>query len=256
VKTDDPREPRIRDLTPEEIAAGIALQQAEAAKMLAEAEVAQNDALKKAAETRMALAMADAAVIALHEKEREELVDLAGHAEWLAADERHHVYQFNGAVESATVKTCMKQLAIWNRSEPGCDIEIVFHSPGGSVIDGLALFDYILSIRAKGHHVTTTALGYAASMAGILLQAGDTRRMGREAYVLIHEISTGAIGKIGEIEDEVTFVKKIQSRVLDIFVDRANGKIKKATMERKWRRKDWWLDSTEALKYGLVDEIA
>jgi ATP-dependent protease ClpP protease subunit len=77
--------------------------------------------------------------------------------------------------------------------------------------------------------------------------------MGHESYILIHEVSFGAGGKIGEVEDEVAFVKKIQSRVLDIFASRS--KLSKATIARKWRRKDWWLDSTEALKAGFVDEL-
>ncbi|MCJ7796839.1 MAG: ATP-dependent Clp protease proteolytic subunit [Thermoleophilia bacterium] len=248
-------ESREREPTAEEILAGIQLKQAEAMKMLAEAALAKSDALKKAAETREATARAQGFAIDLREKRRGERIDIASHAEWLASDARHHVYQFTGKVDDSSTKMCMHQLAIWHRTEPDCPMEIVFHSPGGNVIDGMALFDYILGLRSQGHHVTTTARGYAASMAGILLQSGDVRRMGKEAYLLIHEISTGAIGKIGEIEDEVTFVKKIQSRVLDIFVDRAGGKIKKATMERKWRRKDWWLSSDEALRYGLVDEI-
>lgn len=243
-----------RELTPEEIQASIELKQAEAKKMLAEAALAQNDALKKAAETREANAKADVALIALREKEREEVVDVAGHTEWLAADARHHIYQFGGTVDGGSVKTCMKQLAVWNRSEPGCAIEIVFHSPGGSVIDGMALFDYILGLRAKGHHITTTGLGYAASMAGILLQAGDVRRMGREAYILIHEVSNSTSGKIGEIEDDVKFMKMVQARVLAIFAERSN--LSKKQIQSRWSRKDWWIDSDTALKLGLVDEIA
>ena len=58
-------------------------------------------------------------------------------------------------------------------------------------------------------------------MAGILLQAGDIRIMGAESWLMIHEISFGASGKIGEIEDTVEWVKKIQERVVKIFaVDR------------------------------------
>src|SRR5665213_3187680 len=111
----------------------------------------------------------------------------------LTANEYHHKYNFTSAVDSTSSQHCMDVLETWGRLDPGCDIEIVFSSPGGSVIDGMALFDFIQGIRAKGHKVTTGTIGYAASMAGILLQAGDVRWIGREAYILIHEVSFGCV---------------------------------------------------------------
>lgn len=173
---------------------------------------------------------------------------------WRLADNRfHHVYTFTEPVGGNSVGKCMQQLDVWKRVDPDCAITIVFNSPGGSVIDGMALFDYILQLRDSGHHVTTKAMGFAASMAGILLQAGDVRQMGREAYLLIHEISTVTGGTMGQIEDEVTFLKMIQKRIVSIFSTRA--KISRSAIERGWKRKDWWLDSTEALKLGFVDEV-
>ncbi len=125
----------------------------------------------------------------------------------------------------------------------------------------MALFDCIQELRRKGHFITTRALGMAASMAGILLQAGDKRVISREAYLLIHEISAGAVGKIGEMEDDMIFLNKIQGRILDIFATRcqatkAPNKLTRQRLANGWKRKDWWLDSAECLKYGLVDEVA
>jgi len=221
-------------------------EEAEEQKALAEAEKIKIEAEKLRAEAREALARARSAELDAESRER-------AHKEALARDIYHHVYVFDQTVNAESVKRCIETLSIWSRLDPGCDIEIILKSPGGSVIDGLALFDFIQSLRRKGHKVTTVAMGYAASMAGILLQAGTVRAMTKESYVLIHEISTGAIGKISEIEDEVKFVKKIQKRVLDIYASRA--KVKRSYFERRWRRKDWWLDSDECLRIGLVDEI-
>src|SRR5665213_527799 len=182
----------------------------------------------------------------------------------LTANEYHHKYNFTSAVDSTSSQHCMEALETWSRLDPTCDIEIVFSSPGGSVIDGMALFDFIQGIRAKGHKVTTGAIGYAASMAGILLQAGDVRWIGREAYILIHEVSFGAGGKMGEVEDEVKFVKKIQNRVLDIFAKRcaeagknktASKPLTKTQIQQRWERKDWWLESSEAVTWGFADEV-
>ena len=198
------------------------------------------------AEAQIARAQAIAAEIGQRDLERKE-------TDYLAGNKFHHVYAFNDAVGSSSVGACISQLNIWSRTEPGCDIEIIFNSPGGSVIDGMALYDYFQTLRRAGHKLTTVTYGMAASMAGILLQAGDVRVIGAESYVLIHEISTMAIGKIGDLEDVVEFCKKIQKRVIDIFATRSNKPA--SYFEKHWRRKDWWLSSDECVKIGIVDEV-
>ena len=176
--------------------------------------------------------------------------------EEMARNKYHHVYHFTDSVSASSVRACMDQLTVWMRTaddEEKQPITIVFSSPGGSVVEGMALWDYIQQVRRAGHHVTTHTIGYAASMAGILLQAGDVRTMGAEAYILVHEVSAAAVGKIGEMEDEMKFLKMISSRVLDIFA--ARTKLTKRQLDARWRRKDWWLSSSDALKLGFVDEV-
>ena len=92
----------------------------------------------------------------------------------------------------------------------------MFDSPGGGIIEGFSLFDQILWLRANGHQVTTIGQGMAASMAGVLLQAGDIRIMSPQASLLIHEASFGAMGSFGQVEDQVKFVKKLQERILEL----------------------------------------
>ena len=171
----------------------------------------------------------------------------------LAGDTYNHVYQFSSEVTSGSVASCIDKLSRWARMEPGCDIEVIFNSPGGSVIPGMALFDYLVDLRHKGHKLTTVALGHAASMAGILLQAGTHRVMGPESWLLIHEISFMAIGKIGEVEDTTDWAKRICERVVQIFAERS--KMAATEIELRWKRKDWWLSSNECLTLGLVDEV-
>ena len=191
--------------------------------------------------------------------EREELKFLKEKA----ANSFHHIYPFGSDVSQSSVNSCINQLTEWMRLDPECDIEIVFNSPGGSVIHGMALWDFIQTVRSKGHKVTTSTIGYAASMAGILLQAGDVRVMGKESWLMIHEASFGAGGKIGEVEDTVEWVKRVCARIVDIFVDRckhadsttATKRLTKSKFVSSWRRKDWWISSEEALEYGLIDEI-
>lgn len=219
---------------------------AEIAKINAETVCARNDAKLKAAETRKAEADAEKAEIELAEARDKERSRKAG-------DSFHHIYAFNAVVAESSVRSCMNRLAEWSRNEPKCAIEIVFNSPGGNVIDGFALFDYILMLRTMGHQVTTTGLGMAASMAGILLQAGDRRVMGSEAWLLIHQGSFGAVGSVGEVEDTVEWVKRIQKRILRILASRSN--LTEHQIARRWHRKDWWISSDEALKLGFIDEV-
>ena len=175
------------------------------------------------------------------------------HDRRMSDDENNHLYRFDGAVSKSSVLRCMKKLTEWSRLSPECDMEIVFSSPGGSIIDGFELFDFIQELRSRGHKITTGSLGMAASMAGILLMAGDVRWIGHQCWMMIHRAAFGAIGKTYEVEDEVKLVKRIEERCLDIFVSRS--KLTKQKIKRNWDRKDWWIDADECLDLGLVDEI-
>lgn len=222
-------------------------------KLKAEAEHFKSEAAKSNTErlglkemARQAKAQADTAELMVRQNERTE-------QELLAQNKYHLVYTFDQPVGSGSVKDCIHQLTEWSRTRPGADLEIIFNSPGGKIVDGMALFDFIRYLRTKDHKITTSTIGYAASMAGILLQAGDHRVMGREAWLLIHQGSFGVVGTAGEVEDTVAWMKQLQNRILDIFVERS--KLTKKQLQHRWQRKDWWISSQEALKLGFVDEV-
>ena len=223
----------------EEVAADIQVRLAEVKKAEAEITKIEAEARKVAAEAGKAEIEFQKAYVT-RQKE-------------LALDEENYLYRFNKDVSSISVQACMSKLTQWHRENPKCDMEIVFSSPGGSIIDGFELFDFIQDLRGKGHKVTTGSLGMAASMAGILLQAGDVRWIGHQAWMMIHRAAFGAIGKTYEVEDEVKLVKRIEERCLDIFVSRS--RLTKQKIKRNWDRKDWWIDADECLSMGLVDEV-
>tara|TARA_R110000824_G_scaffold67527_2_gene174979 strand:+ start:8886 stop:9596 length:711 start_codon:yes stop_codon:yes gene_type:complete len=170
-----------------------------------------------------------------------------------ADDKENMIYRFNTIVDKTYVNDCMHTLTQWSRRHPKCDIEIVFSSGGGSIVDGFVLFDFIQELRGRGHKVITGSLGMAASMAGILLQAGDHRWMGHQAWMMIHRAAFGVIGKTFEIEDHTAWIKRIEDRILGIFEKRS--KLTRLKIKRNWDRKDWWISSDDALELGLVDEI-
>lgn len=225
--------------TPEEIAADVKKTEAEATAALAEARKTEAEAEKAEIELEKARIDADKAK--------------RGREKELAADEENYVYRFDGEVSKSSVQRCMSRLAEWSRLNPKCTIEIVFSSPGGEIVSGFELFDFIQVLRHRGHHMITGTLGMAASMAGILLQAGDERWMGHQSWVMIHRAAFGAWGKTFEIEDEVKFVKRIEERILDIFI--ARSKLSKQKIKRNWERKDWWISAEECVEMGLVDVV-
>lgn len=191
---------------------------------------------------------------ALERRTRLQADELEEQARFRAASEYHNrIYTFDGPVQRGSVADCIGQLGLWRRQDPAQPIQIVFNSPGGSVFDGLALYDFIQELRGSGTRVDTMALGMAASMGGVLLQAGEERVMSRHSYLLIHEVSSGAIGSMSELEDEVKFSKRLQNRLLDILAERST--LSADQIARKWKRKDWWLDAHEAHELGFCDEV-
>ena len=241
--------------------------EAEAEKIKAEAEILSNQQKKQKIDIQKTQILLEKEEISLKQNKinlkKDKIIlelkqlDLESELESLeirnSRDDRNYLYRFNEKISSESVKKCMQTLTEWSRLDQECAIEIIFSSPGGSIIDGFELFDFLQDLRYQGHHLTTGTLGYAASMAGVLLQAGDVRWVGQQAWVMIHRATFGAWGKTYEIEDEVKFIQRIEERILGIFTSRSN--LSKTKIKRNWDRKDWWISADEAMEMGLVDEI-
>jgi len=171
----------------------------------------------------------------------------------IAINITNRVYDFPMEVTESYCESAIQTLSMWARmsNDP---ITIRLTSPGGDIIRGLALHDAIGGIRQQyGIHVTTVALGMAASMAAVLLQAGTKRIVGPNAYIFIHEAESFSMGTVSQLEDESKFIRKLNDRLYAILASRA--KIKRTEIVTKARRKDWWLDAQECIKFGLADEI-
>lgn len=158
-------------------------------------------------------------------------------------------------IGGAMVDKWIDAIEHWALRDPGQPVTININSPGGSITDGLALFDTIQRLRRNGHKVTTRGMGLVASMAGVLLQAGDERVLDKRAKLLIHEGSNNIKGSmtVGEQEDMQIFSKMLRDDVLDILAERST--LTKRQIENKWKRRDWVLSADEALKFGFVDRV-
>lgn len=192
-----------------------------------------------------------------HELARKARIEAdAAELEWKrmeASKDEAHLYSFLDPVMMESTQLCMDTVGQWYREDPERPIEIVLNSPGGAVMHGLALVDFIHELRDNGAEINVCVLGMAASMAAVILQAADNRIMGKHAYLMIHEVSSAAIGSMSEIKDTAAFTERLQDRILDLFASRAN--LNRDEIKQKWERKDWWMDATEAVEAGFADEV-
>lgn len=178
----------------------------------------------------------------------------------LLSDYYHRVYRFDSDVTKKSVDQCLRTLEAWHRQDPECDIEIVLTSFGGSVIHGMALVDQLTqySLRGEGagrHKLTITVRGVAASMGAIILQTADVRRMGSQAYLLVHEPSGVAEGSTGDLKDVMKWFDLMSDQISELFVERSDGAISLEDFQTLWHRKDVWLNAKKSLEYGFVDSI-
>ena len=171
----------------------------------------------------------------------------------LALPEQTLIYPFFEEVSETAVRDAINTLGHWSKMHPGADMEIQISTAGGTVLDGLALYDYIQILRGRGHKVKTIALGCAASMGTVLLQAGDERVMGASAFIMMHEVSYEARGRLSEQVDAAGVTAKLQRRVLEILCHRSTLTPRK--VQGLWKRRDHWASADEALKLGLIDKI-
>ena len=198
------------------------------------------------AKLRTALALAESAELDLAKKRRDASREISG-------AEEHLTYTIWDGVTSDSMKACVVDLSRWSRRFPGQAMTLILNSPGGAVTHGLALYDFILKLRADGHHVTVIVLGQAASMGGILLQAGDKRIIGVSSRVLIHEVSAGTTGNVQKMDDDVENFKANWDKLAHILAFRSHLTV--AEVKRKAYRFDWWLTAKEAVADGFADEI-
>lgn len=143
------------------------------------------------------------------------------------------------------------QLLFLESSDPKRDIQLFINSPGGSVIDGLGIYD---TMQYVAPDVATICTGLAASMGAVLLASGvkGKRSCLYHSHVMIHQPMGGAQGQVSDIEITYKLIKKMQKSLYDILVHHTGQDYE--TIEKDCDR-DNWMDGEEAKAYGLVDEV-
>ena len=154
-------------------------------------------------------------------------------------------------VNSVTASLITAQLLFLEAEDPEKDIQFYINSPGGSVSDGLMIYDTMRLIKPD---VQTICMGMAASMGSVLLSAGTKgkRCILPNAEVMIHQPLGGAQGQATEILIAADHIKDTRVRLNQILADNC-GKDLETLMKDTDR--DHWMTAQEALEYGIVDKI-
>lgn len=158
-----------------------------------------------------------------------------------------------GAVEEDNARVIVEQLCYLSSIDAGKPIHFYINSPGGMVTAGNAIYDMMQSITAP---VYTYCIGYAASMAAILLSAGEkgNRYVYPLAEVMIHQPSMGGFrARMWEIEiqaKQIAKAKETSARLLAANCGKSIEQIKEDF------DKDYWMDAEQAIAYGIVDKMA
>jgi len=155
-------------------------------------------------------------------------------------------------VNPATANVVIAQLLHLANEDPNKDIQLYINSPGGSVYDGLAIYDTMQYIKPD---VQTIGVGLQASFGAVLLAGGakGKRIMLPNARVMMHQPHGG--GSQGQITDQEISLKEgihLKERLAQIMAKHTGQKLPKvkADMER-----DFWMGADEAVKYGIADEV-
>lgn len=154
-------------------------------------------------------------------------------------------------VNATTASLVVAQLLYLEAQDPDKDIQLYINSPGGSVTDGMAIYDTMQYIKCD---VSTICVGMAASMGAFLLSSGakGKRIALPNSEIMIHQPSGGFQGQATDIEIHADFILRIKKRLNEIMAANTGRSVEevKAATER-----DNFLTAQEALDFGLVDKI-
>ena len=143
------------------------------------------------------------------------------------------------------------QMLFLESEDPEKDIHIYINSPGGSVTAGLAIYDTMKYIKPN---ISTICMGQSSSMAALILAAGTRgkRYALPHSRIMIHQPLGGFQGQATDIEIQAKEILKIKELVHRILVEHTDQSLEKI---RKDTERDYFMESEEALKYGIIDKI-
>ena len=154
-------------------------------------------------------------------------------------------------VNEHTANSVVAQLLHLAYVDPQADISLYINSPGGSVYDGMAIYDTMNFIKPD---VATYGIGLQASMGAFLLSSGakGKRFCLPHAKVMIHQPSSGTHGKVTDMEIDMKETLEVKEMLAKIMAKNTGQKLAKVKYDME---RDYWMTPDEAVKYGLIDKV-
>ena len=154
-------------------------------------------------------------------------------------------------IDDYTANVIQAQLLYLDSAEPGKDVSIYINSPGGSVYAGLGIYDTMQIIQSN---VATICTGMAASMAAVLLVAGEKGKRSalKRSRVMMRQPWGGVQGQASDIEITAREILKLKDELYTIIANHSSQPFEKV---QKDSDRDYWMTSAEALKYGMIDQV-
>ena len=154
-------------------------------------------------------------------------------------------------IDDTVANIVMAQLLFLETADPGRDIQIYLNTPGGSVYAGLGIYDTMQYISCD---VSTICTGMAASMAAVLLVAGEKGKRSAlpHSRVMIHQPMGGMQGQASDMEINYKQIMLLRDELYQIISDHSGQSFEKIMKDSD---RDYWMTSSEALEYGMIDQV-
>ena len=154
-------------------------------------------------------------------------------------------------IDDTVANLVIAQMLFLESQDKTKDIKLYVNSPGGSVTAGLAIYDAMQYVKPN---VSTICVGLAASMAAVLLAAGEKGKRFAlpNSEVMIHQVLGGVQGQATDIKIHAERILKIKDRINQILSKHTGQKISKVAADTE---RDYFLDPEDAVKYGLIDKV-
>mgnify|MGYP001435273393 CR=1 FL=1 len=164
---------------------------------------------------------------------------------------KERIIFIGGPIDDTMANLVVAQLIYLESEDPDKDISVYINSPGGVIYSGLAIYDAMQYIKPQ---VSTICVGFAASMAALLLCAGATgkRYALPNSRVMIHQPLGGAEGQAADIEIQAREILRLREVTNGIITRHTGQPLEKVTHDVD---RNYWMSAQEAKEYGIVDEI-
>lgn len=164
----------------------------------------------------------------------------------------NRIIKLSKTIDAEESEKIIDQLLKLDTMKSNKDITFYINSPGGSVSDGMAIYDAMQMVKSD---IKTICIGRCSSMAAVLLSGGTKgkRFITPNSEIMIHEVSSFNMGKIGELKINYEHSNTLNERIIKLLANNTGKTIKQ--IRHDIQLKDRWFNAEEALKYGLIDKI-